>query len=144
MVEVRKGANVPQLVVVWKPKKPTEENKYSRWSLSLPHVKDNPDYIKHIKGYKKGSIQGLLTLKDNSKIIIYGKSHTHVKDILKTWIFTGMFDDKYLDKKDYPLKTSEINAEFEEIEVIPTYAKYFSTGQKNLQPDWALFVDNKK
>lgn len=138
--QVRKGADVPQLVVVFKPKSSTRSNLESRWSLSLPHFINDPDKVKHITGYKKGSVQGILTLKDNSKIIIYAKNKTEVKKTLKNWTHANLFDPNYLDKKNLDLKIGEINTQvkFKEIEVIPAYSKYFSTGQKNLAPNWVL------
>jgi hypothetical protein len=30
---------------------------------------------------------------------------------------------------------------FQEIEVKPTYCKYFTKGQQNLKPDWTLFLN---
>lgn len=142
--QVRKGANVPQLVVVFKPKYPTQEKKNmaSRWSLSLPHFIDNPQKIKHLTGYNKGNVQGMVTFKDNSKLIIYGKHKTEVKQTIHKWVKASLFDPTYLDKSNYELKIGEINtnANFQILEVIPTYAKYFKTGQKDTQPDWAAFI----
>lgn len=140
--QVRKGADVPQLVVVFKPKKPTKENKTSRWSFSLPHFINSPDKVKQITGFHKGNVQGMLTFNDNSKIIIYGKHRTEVKATLKKWSKAGFFNSKHLDPSNLDLKIGDINtrANFKELEIIPSSAKYFGNGQTKTQPDWQVWV----
>jgi hypothetical protein len=143
--QVKKGANVPQLVVIFKPKNPTTQNKNSRWSLSLPHFSSKPQKAELLKnkGYRKGSYQGMVTLKDNSKIIIYAESIAHAEQTLKNWISLKVFDSKYLNSSDYDIKVGKIKNKFQEVEIKPAYCKYFSKGQQNLKPDWTLFLDDK-
>ena len=140
------GSNRPQLVVVFKPKNDSViQNKNSRWSLTIPHFRATTSNFKNqlklIPDYDKGRYQGTLTLKDNSKLIIYAKSITEAERFIKRIVSNNLIDSRYINPTDYDIKTGKIKGNFKEIKVTPTYAKYFSTGQKNLQPDWVSFIE---
>lgn len=139
--QLRKGANVPQLVVIFKPKKPTEINKRSRWNLTFPHFSKKPEKAKLISGYSKGAYQAMLTFKDNSKLIIYAESLDHAESTIKKWVSLKAFNSKFLNAKDYDLKLGKTKKDFQEIDVVPCYAKYFSQGLQNIKPDWVIKLD---
>ena len=140
--QARVGSDRPQLVVVFKAK---NENSNSRWSLGIPHFNATPKNLKSklklIPDYTKGNYQGILTLKDNSKLIIYAKSINESENFIKKIVTSNLINSKYLDKNNYDIKVGKIKGNFKEVKVTPTYAKYFSTGQKNLQPDWVSFIE---
>ena len=140
--QIRKEAHRPQLIVVFKRKKDLKDKSklYSRWSLSLPHFVDNPDKVKHLTGYKKGNTQGILTFKDNSKLIIYGRNQAEVERTIKNWVSLNIFDEKYLDKKDAKPKLGKINKELEKTEVIPILAKYYPDGNQKKTPKWIAYI----
>ena len=112
----------------------------SRWSLCIPHL--NPDLStdeikKIIPSYTKGNTQGILTLPDNSRIVIYGKDQKEVANFFNIIISKKVIAPKYLENE-LPLKIGTINANYKEVAVIPESAKFFATGQKNLSPDWFI------
>ena len=132
---------------MFKPKNESNnlKNKTSKWSLTIPHFDVTGSKIKTklklIPDYEKGNYQGMLTLKDNSKLIIYAKSITEAEKFIKKIVTSNLIDKKYLDKTNYDVKVGKIKGNFKEVKVTPTYAKYYSTGQKNLQPDWVSFIE---
>ena len=79
--------------------------------------------------------QGILTFKDNAKLIIYGSSETEVTQTFNSWIKAGCFDSKFLDSRP-DIKTGTIARKLQQLEVVPRRAKFYKTGQKNLVPDW--------
>ncbi|MDJ0577884.1 MAG: hypothetical protein QNJ65_22335 [Xenococcaceae cyanobacterium MO_234.B1] len=140
------GSNRPQLVVVFKPKNNSNtRDKNSRWSLTIPHFNATTSNLKNqlklIPDYDKGRYQGILTLKDNSKLIIYAKSINEAETFIRKIVNNNLINNRYIDRSNYQLKTGKINGNFKEVKVTPTYAKYFATGQKNLQPDWTAFIE---
>ncbi len=146
---MRVGSERPQLVVAFRPKNRSKnlKNKDSKWALTIPHFDTTGTQtniqkkLKLIPEYEKGNYQGTLTLKDNSKLIIYAKSIIEAERFIKKIVTSNLIDKKYLDKTNYEIKVGKIKGNYKEIRVTPTYAKYFSTGQKNLQPDWVSFID---
>ncbi len=146
---MRVGSARPQLVVAFRPKNRSNEpkNKASKWALTIPHFDATGTQtniqkkLKLIPEYEKGNYQGTLTLKDNSKLIIYAKSIIEAERFIKKIVTSNLIDKKYLDKTNYEIKVGKIKGNYKEIRVTPTYAKYFSTGQKNLQPDWVSFIE---
>ena len=146
--QARVGSDRPQLVVAFRPKNRSNEpkNKASKWALTIPHFDASGSQVniqkklKLIPDYEKGNYQGMLTLKDNSKLIIYAKSIIEAERFIKKIVTSNLIDKKYLDKTNYDIKVGKIKGNFKEIRVTPTCAKYFSTGQQNLQPDWVSFI----
>ncbi len=145
---MRIGSERPQLVVVFKPKSNKYPKQDSRWSLSIPHFDFNQgnisNQLKKIPDYEKGKHQGTYTLKDNSKIIVYAKSGNEARKTIKKIVTSNLIKSKYIvdrTKIDDDIKVGEARGTYKEVLVTPTYAKYFSTGQKNLQPDWVSFIE---
>ncbi len=145
---MRIGSERPQLVVVFKPKSSNYPKQDSRWSLSIPHFDFNQgnisNQLKKIPDYEKGKHQGVYTLKDNSKIILYAKSGNEARKTIKKIITSNLIKTKYIvdrNSLDENIKVGEVRGTYKEVLVTPTYAKYFSTGQKNLQPDWVSFIE---
>ena len=146
--QIRIEKNRPQLIVVFKAKSSKYPNPDSRWSLSIPHFNFNqaniPNQLKKIPDYEKGKHQGVYTLKDNSKIILYAKSGNEARKTIKKIITSNLIKTKYIvdrNSLDENIKVGEVRGTYKEVLVTPTYAKYFSTGQKNLQPDWVSFIE---
>ena len=147
--QARVGSERPQLVVVFKPKNENNtKGKKSRWSLTIPHfnasISNVERQLRLIPDYTKGQYQGVLTLKDNSKLIVYAKSINEAERFIKKIVSSNLIDPKYIVNKtriENDIKLGRANGNFKEITVTPTSAKYFSTGQKNLQPDWVSFIE---
>lgn len=151
-VKVPKGR--PQLMVVFKPKDDNYSKPDSKWTLSLPHFHYTRNNLKSqlekIPSYKKGKYQGIFTLTDNSKITVYAKNDREARGFIKTVVNGGLIIKEYIPEeipqkkvRDQDIRVSEIiGRSYQELTVTPTYAKYFSTGQKNLNPDWTAFINS--
>ena len=108
------------------------------------HRKRANDGTRTRDDYEKGKYQGTYTLKDNSKIIIYAKSAIEAKRVIRTILTRNLVKTRYITNRsriDDDIKVGEAKGTYQELLVTPTYAKYFSTGQKNLQPDWVSFIE---
>ncbi|NQZ65442.1 hypothetical protein [Crocosphaera sp.] len=78
----RKGANRPQLSLIFKIKSNGKQAK-TRYLLTIPHFRYRSRISKPpITQYKKGSIRGALTLKDNSKVVVYASSEEEAKRVI--------------------------------------------------------------
>ncbi len=149
--QARVGSDRPQLVVTFRPKNVSSNKSKksdSKWCLTIPHFQASKSNIQQqlrlIPDYTKGQYQGVLTLKDNSKLIVYAKSINEAERFIKKIVSSDLIDPKYIVNKtriENDIKLGRANGNFKEITVTPTAAKYFSTGQKNLQPDWVSFIE---
>ncbi len=138
---LRPGSERPQLVIIFKPKSKDYKPQTSRWSLTIPRVskKMKPQGIlKSIPDLDKGSYQGTLILTDNSKLIVYAKSPQAARSFIESIISKGIIDSDFI-PKNYFIKIGNISKQYNELKVTPEMAKFFSTGQKNLNPDWIAF-----
>ncbi len=138
----------PQLVVVYKPDDRKYPNPDSRWSLTIPHFnftkRTLEKQLKAIPDYEKGRFQGVYRLTDNSKLVVYAKSEAKAKSFIKKIIKSKLVKDDYIANKatlDADIFTGASKGNYATVKVTPTYVKYYSTGQRDLQPDWASFID---
>lgn len=135
--QVRAGSDRPQLVVIFK-------GGDSYWSMALPWYKGKfkEKIINLIPGYNRGNFSTILTLNDNSKIVVNASSKeegerfmTKVKAVIKPKLLEQAELKAGGERKGKPLKTGK---------VMPVYAKYFATGQQNLLPDWRYNFKTQK
>lgn len=112
----------------------------SRYPISIPHYNKPQEFKPVIPSYKKGQYMGKLVLKDNSKLIVNAYSASEAKRViaqLVQYINPEMFRK---DSKDKPIKAPRIiergGDELKQIVVTPTNANFFSTGRKDMNPDW--------
>ena len=137
----RVGNDRPQMIVQFKPKNPNYTPKSSRWSMSIPHP--NTEITKEklidlIPSYNKGDFQGLLQLKDNSKLIVYAGSIEEAASFIDAILAKNVINPKMIDAIP-KVKLGTVTAGFKEVEVTPEIAKYFSKGQKDTLPDWIVY-----
>ena len=92
--------------------------------------------------YHKGRVQGILTLPDNSKMIIYAKNEDEVHYFFGKILSNKLINPKLIEDSELPIKVGTVIGNYKEVEVVPASAKFFSTGQKNLTPDWHLSFGN--
>jgi hypothetical protein len=130
----RIGGQRPQLVTLFAEKLPNGKLGRTRWPLTIPHY--NPRVRKpNLPSYKKGQWEGILTLKDNSKLIVNAISQSEAERVInavKTYISPAYLAGAQLKigiRKGEPLK---------QCLVVPTSAKFFATGQKNTVPNWTV------
>jgi len=132
--QIRNEGDRPQLVIQCAQK--LENGKYdsAKYPISVPHWKGKATDKVKLPAYTKGNYEGILTLKDNSKVTINAANHaecTKILNAIKPWIAKDMLEGSRF-------KGGKINVEIKNTKVRPMYGRYFSTGQKNNKPDWRI------
>lgn len=134
--QIRIEGKRPQLVVLYAETDSKGNLGPGRWSLHIPWFDER--YRNQLKQllpkYNKGNWQGMITLKDNSKIIVYASS----KSVAET---TSLALSRLCIGSQKPspfiIKTGERRGErLKRVRVKPIRASYFSDGQEKMKPDW--------
>ena len=111
----------------------------SRWSLTIPHYRGTENSKLFLPKYARGNWNGSLKLSDDSQIVVNARTSQECKRILnKLKILIPV--EYRLDKSGKAYKPRVVenpNLELKECNVIPTIAKFYATGQKNLAPTWS-------
>jgi hypothetical protein len=137
--QLRPEGNRPQLIVQFGEKK--EDGKIGKaiYTLTIPHFSGSKEDAKEINfEWRKGSIEGILTLKDNSKLIVNAVSEQEVEKIFgiaKKWIKEAMLVDSFSkigQRKGQP---------FKQITAVAKVARFFPEGTKSEKPDWVVRLD---
>lgn len=133
--QVRLGADRPQLVVLFAEEMPDGKLGRSRFAVSIPHYNKPAGFIPPIPRYKKGPWEGILTLSDNSKLIINAATQTEAYRVINA--LKPLIANEYL--KGSFTKIGERRGQALKVRtVVPRTAKFFATGQKNMIPDFVL------
>ena len=134
--ELRPEAQRPQLIIVFKEKLANGTIGTSPYPLTIPHpIPDKPKSCP-IPDYQKGQWEGILVLKDNSKVIVNAISLEEADRILT--VIKGIIYPAYL-KGSYQKVGQRKGQALKTINVIGKNAFYFSQGIKNArQPDWMV------
>lgn len=121
-------AQRPQLVVQSAEKMSNGFLDSAKYVTTIPHYKytqprDTPpfDYM------DKGSTQGMLVLKDNSKVIIYAKNQTEATRVLNQIKLT--IDSTFLENSYIKLGRIQ-NENMKEIRVYPKFGRFYDKGVK--------------
>lgn len=138
--QLRPEADRPQLVVLCAEKKADGTLGSAKYVVTIPHYRyTSLTGFSPFPKLEKGSYQGILTLTDNSKVIIYAKSILEARSVLYN-IYQNIQADHRLD---FHPKVGPIgNPNFQEITVYPKYGKYFATGARKTVPDWVVAYGN--
>lgn len=132
--QIRIGADRPQLVALYA--EPSKQGKLgrTRWPITIPHY-DGAIKKPQLPPYNKGQWEGILTLKDNSKLIINAASAGEADSLLKQF-------SRFIKPQMLVGSISKVGLrkgpKLKQCRVVPTNARYFSTGQKNTNPDWIV------
>ena len=136
---IRIGTDRPQLVIVYAEVFNSGKLSSSRWSLTIPHYRGTESSRLLLPSYARGNWNGSLKLKDDSQIVVNARTSQECKRVLnKLKILIPV--EYRLDKNGKAYKPRVVenpNIELKECNVIPTIAKYYPTGQKNMTPAWA-------
>ncbi|KAM3099559.1 hypothetical protein ACKFKG_03210 [Phormidesmis sp. 146-35] len=135
--QIRLGADIPQAVVQYAEVKADGKFGSPKYAVSIPHyaksreatvASDFPTYI-------KGQRMGILTLRDNSKLIVNADGNDAdrvIKELEKLieplWLTGAIYSDGK--RKGTALKT---------IRVAPRIVKFFPTGQTDTKPKWIKY-----
>ena len=104
------------------------------YPITIPHFKfSNPPLTAPLGNYKKGNFEGILTLKDNSKVIVNCRDLAEcfrVLEALKPYIEATQLEGS-------SIKAGERRGlPFKQIEVKPFRLDYYPTGVKSMKPAW--------
>ena len=140
--QIRHEGENPQMVIQFAEMKNAASGntpaKYdsAKYPITVPHWKGGKSDKPSLPPYKKGNWEGILVLKDNSKVTINAQSEaecTKIINAIKPWIKSDMLKDSYF--KCGKITTKE---PIKQIQVYPKYGRYFGKGQKNNKPDWRV------
>jgi hypothetical protein len=105
-----------------------------KYSINIPH--HQPQQVTEgLPNYQKGNWEIIYVLSDNSKITIHSYDETNGMTVLNA--AKNLVIPSYLEGA-YTSKSSLVSGGYEiaQINVKCRMAKYFSTGAKNVKPDW--------
>jgi hypothetical protein len=133
--QIRLGSDVPQLVVQYA--EVLKDGKFGapKYVLTIPHYNKSKDATSKglFPSYWKGQRMGILTLNDNSKLIVNAKTESEVERVINQ--LRGTIGGNFLQGS--VISTGQRKgAQLKQIEVAPRFAKYFSKGQQDVKPDW--------
>lgn len=128
--QLRIEASRPQLVIIFSPTERKRKN--DQYATHLPHYSGGRK--PNIQSYYKGNFWARAVLKDNSKIVINGRTKTEAVNVVKAFM-------REVNPK-YRVPVTRINTgeylgnPFEVLEMKPRRADYYSQGQLKPYPDW--------
>lgn len=134
--QLRPEADRPQLIVQCAEKNADGTLGSAKYVVTIPHYRySTPHPYAPFYRLNKGSFQGITTLKDNSKIIIYGRTALHTRQVLSA--LDSEIDSDY--RLPFNPKVGPIgNPNFKEVTVYPKYGKYFADGGRKAVPTWVV------
>ncbi|WP_156119854.1 hypothetical protein [Leptolyngbya sp. KIOST-1] len=134
--QVRVGADRPQLVVLYAEIKKDGSLGQSRWPLTIPwfNASLRSELKRRLPSYNKGQWQGMLTLNDNSKILVHARTKTEAESTINTLARIIVSEQR---PKPIAIVTGERQGTaLKKVSVVPTVAHFYPTGQKNMKPAW--------
>ena len=94
--------------------------------------------------YEKGSWEGILVLKDNSKIIVNAKDRSECAKVINALKINVPVEYRTVKGKPAKAKIGErINSDLKQCKVTAIRASFFSTGQRDMKPDWSIDLRKK-
>jgi hypothetical protein len=134
--QVRIEGNRPQLVVHFSEKDLSGNLSSAKYVITIPHPPANKPIYSPIGSYTKGNVEGILTLKDNSKLIVNALNAAEAERVIDEAI--RIIDPAMLVSSFSKIGTRR-GQPIKEITVYPCYARFFSTGYRNQKPDWTIY-----
>jgi len=134
--QIRPEGHRPQLVIQFGEDLGNGKIGPAMYVITIPHYNGGKLTSSPVPKYKKGSWEEIVTFADNSKIIINAFDKQEASKVVAACM--QIVNPKYSVnsyskggriRKGEPLK---------EITVIPKMARFFSTGYKNILPDWIV------
>lgn len=123
---IKPGDNIPQLAVIFRVKGKKGGGNYP---IHIPHY--NGTKTPHILGYRKGSEGCILTLRDNTKIVIHANTYKSAEEFIRKNLL------KYVEKKYRTNNYQKINRQVKSEEMEPIRADYYPFGSSGpKKPEW--------
>lgn len=139
--QLRPESHRPQLIVQFGEVRADGSIGKAMYPLTIPHFSGSKESAKKIDfKWRKGSVEGILTLKDNSKLIVNAVSKEEAAKIIglaSRYINTAQLANSFSkigERKGQP---------FKQITVAPKVARYFADGAKSTNPTWVVRLDKK-
>lgn len=135
--QVRAGSDRPQLVVIYKSDR-------SYWSMAIPWYrgKFKERVIELMPSYTRGSYATILTLDDNSKVVINAVSKAEGEKVMAR--LKAIISSSVLKHAELKSGGERKGKQLKSVLVKPAYAKYFAHGQQDRLPDWRYNFKTKK
>jgi hypothetical protein len=132
--QVRLGGSVPQIVCTFR-----RGATRTYHSLSIPHpINTTKPEEALIPEYEKGNWQGMIVLTDNSKFIVNCNSSSEAERVCN--IARGLINPNFLPNPFKIWLTERKGEPVANDTMRPTSILYYSTGQRNLNPDWYMAI----
>lgn len=132
--EMRKGRDIPQLAIIFR-----DTNKKSisgNYTLHIPHYNGNK--VPKLPTYSKGDYWARWILKDNSQIVVNGKTEAEALRVIN--ILERQVETKFRTDKIPWLKVGHhTTGTFKQNKVAPIRADYYSKGKVNSYPTWRYY-----
>lgn len=132
--DTRINSDRPQLAILYREWDGRKFGAYYH-TQHIPHYNKPKSYKPKFPDIKKGDMMGLLTLNDNSKIIVNGATNTETKRVISA--YKAFIDGKFLKGVKNP-RIVERPDELKKVTTRAIRAEFYSKGQLNLKPDWSL------
>jgi hypothetical protein len=132
--QLRPEAQRPQLIIIFAEKKDDGSIGNDYYSITIPHPKDDKAPKESpLSPYKKGSWEGILTLKDNSKAIINAFDKDAAEAVLKE--ISKLINPKMLEGSFQKIGQRK-GQKLKEIKVQAIRADYYPKGTQDMKPEW--------
>ncbi len=141
----RPEADRPQLVVTMAEQLGTGKLTTSRWSLTIPHYNRPKGFKPNIPTHNRGDFEGILTLRDNSKIIVHCSTATEAKRVLNALkILVDVRQRTSEDGKALPSRIGErVGYGFKKCRVVAIRGDFYAQGLRSTLPDWRVDLRKK-
>jgi hypothetical protein len=135
--QVRFEGGTPQIIISYQEVKQDGTLGTDWYPITIPHPKStNKPAGKLTPDYDKGSWQILLTLKDNTKVILNTKTEQGGKDFMDTRIKPLIADEYLVGAK---IKTAHFpDSGFKDMKVTNKHVDYYATGNRKMQSTWRV------
>lgn len=133
--QTRLGAERPQLIIQYAAMFDDGTFDKAKYSISIPYWNKSKEQteINDFPIYRKGQYMAQLILRDNSKVIVNCFSEDVCDDVIDK--LSQSINPNQLDGSAYTT-SRRLGRELNKIVVYPRVAKFFSTGQMDITPDW--------
>lgn len=128
--QVKAETNRPQLVIIYRPS--DKKLKYQHYPLTIPHYSGSK--TPKFRSYNKGNHWARIILKDNSYIVVNGRTELEAINVVKNFLRT--VDKKYRVDSNQIKTGRYISKRFKELKMLPFRADFFAQGKRQGQPNW--------
>jgi hypothetical protein len=131
---IKKGQNIAQLAVIYRDLDKTSLS--GNYTIHIPHYDGNKS--PNIPVYTKGDYWARWILKDNSQLLVNGKTEAEALKVISK--LESYVDNKFRSKEIEGLKVGRYTKnKIKQIKVAPLRADYYPEGKENSIPKWRYY-----